>query len=426
MKKNVLLMASGLFVAAICNAQQNKTMYAVTDQTKTGYGWNMLRSFDLRSNTTSNIILNGATTAELPYAASTKKPIQDFLDANGNIIKFYLDDSGANFADPFASGVAAIALDSKHNKLFYVPMHIDQLRYIDLADNKVYHVNDKKVTGKTRNADGNNCECNVITRMTTGDDGYVYALSNDAKSFVKINTKNNKVTKLDALKDDATNASKGVTLADQQSWGGDMIATDNGEFYVISVRNRVFKINPANSIATYIKTIEGLPAQFTTNGAAVLEDGATVLLSSANYTGGYYTLDINNWKVSKLQSASETSTFHTSDLASCYVVKTTKTKYIDAITPTVVVKNDVAVFPNPALRKTGSFSVQLKDMPVGSYTIEIADQLGKVYTNRKVNVTGKNQLENMTILSNMVAGSYLVRIMNNKKEIVGNQKLIVE
>ncbi len=428
MKKNVLLMAAGLLSALTSVAQQQKKIYVVTDETQTGYGWNMLRSIDVNTKTTSDVIVNGTMAAALPYDASTKKPITDFLNSDGNISKVYFDAKSANYSDPFVTGVAAIALDTRHNKLFYAPMRIDQLRYIDLATNKVYHVNDNALTGKSASAEtAGNCECNVITRMTIGDDGNVYALSNDAKSFVKINTKNNKITRLTALQDDAANAAHNITIADQQSWGGDMVATDNGEFYVISMRNRVFKVNPANSVATYITTVQDLPNQFTTNGAAVLEDGKTLLLSSANYTNGYYTLDISNWKASKLVSATEASTYHASDLASSYVVKMAKTKYIDVVKPIVASKNEtVAVYPNPALRKVGSFNVQLKEVPTGAYTIEIADQLGKVYITRKVNVTGKNQLETMAIQTNMVAGSYIVRIMNNNKDIVGNQKLIVE
>lgn len=33
---------------------------------------------------------------------------------------------------PFATGVAAAAFDKKHNRLYYTPMFVDQLRYIDL------------------------------------------------------------------------------------------------------------------------------------------------------------------------------------------------------------------------------------------------------------------------------------------------------
>jgi hypothetical protein len=428
MKKNVILMATTLLATFVGVAQQQKMVYVVTDEIKTGYGWNMLRSIDVNSKTTSDIILNGTAAKALPFATSTKKPIADFSQNGSAISKVYFDSKSAHYSDPFVSGVAAIALDARHNKLFYAPMRVDQLRYIDLTTNNVYHVDDNVLTGKAAStATTNNCECNVITRMTIGDDGNVYALSNDAKSFVKINGKNNKITKLAPLQDDATNVAQNITIADQQSWGGDMVATDNGEFYVISMRNRVFKVNPANSIATYVATVQGLPNQFTTNGAAVLEDGKTLLLSSANYTNGYYTLDISNWTASKFASATETTTYHASDLASSYLVKTAKTKYIDAVVPVIASNNEtVAVYPNPALRKSGNFSVQLKDVPPGAYTIEIADQLGKVYLTRKVNVTGKNQLEVMAIQTNMIAGSYLVRIMNNNKDIVGNQKLIIE
>ena len=43
-----------------------------------------------------------------------------------------------------------------------------------------------------------------------------------------------------------------------------MIADNDGNLYVFSARNYVFKVNIETRVATYLGTIKGLPANFTT------------------------------------------------------------------------------------------------------------------------------------------------------------------
>ena len=130
----------------------------------------------------------------------------------------------------FGTGVAAIALDKKNNRLYYTPMFIDQLRYIDLKTMKVYFITDFGFTGiKTKAAD----QSNIVTRMTIGDDGYGYALTNDANHLLQFTTgKKTTVTDLGALVDDPGN--KTVSVHNScNSYGGDMIADDDGNLYLV-------------------------------------------------------------------------------------------------------------------------------------------------------------------------------------------------
>ena len=68
-------------------------------------------------------------------------------------------------------------------------------------------------------------------------------------------------------------ANKGVSIHNScSSYGGDMIADDNGNLYVFSARNHVFKINIESKVATHLGIISGLPTGFTVNGAAVTDE----------------------------------------------------------------------------------------------------------------------------------------------------------
>lgn len=414
MKKNVLFVALGLITAA-ANAQNNKLIYVMTDAKAEGYGWNMLRTVGVNDKTTSGVLINGGDYTSPSFDAVSKKQITNYpKDAK----------YGAEIYKPaFGYGVAAMALDAKHSRLYYVPMRIDELRYVDLNDNKVYHVQGQSITNAGNfPAD----EGKVITRMTINDDGSIYALSNDASVFVKISTKKNKVTTLGSLTDDAANAAKNISIKNQAtSWGGDMIADDRGNLYIVTMYKHVFKINADKLTALYIGTISNLPASFTTNGAAVLEDGKTILLSSATNTSAYYTVSIaNNWAATKLDGSK--AAYHGSDLASPYVLATEKAKFIEGPkdVATNVIKT-IGAFPNP-VPASGAFKVQIKDVPAGNYIIEVVDLNGKNFITKKIAVSGKNQLENLQFTQMANAGSYYIRLINNKKQLVGNDKLIVE
>jgi hypothetical protein len=77
---------------------------------------------------------------------------------------------------PFATNSAAMAYDKKHERLYYTPMNINQLRYIDLKDKspKVYYFEDEPFGAVTGMGDLNN----QVTRMVIASDGNGYALSN--------------------------------------------------------------------------------------------------------------------------------------------------------------------------------------------------------------------------------------------------------
>ena len=133
---------------------------------------------------------------------------------------------GANISQPFSTGVAALAYDRKNDRIYYAPMFIDQLRYIDLKTMKVYYVTDQSLSGQTN---ANNDNAKIISRMVIGPDGYGYAISNDATTFIRFSTgKNLIIEQLGTLVDDPANT--GISVHNGcSSWGGDIVADNERE-----------------------------------------------------------------------------------------------------------------------------------------------------------------------------------------------------
>jgi hypothetical protein len=126
--------------------------------------------------------------------------------------------------------VAAMAYDRKNNRIWYTPMFIDQLRYVDLKTMKVFYVTDNALTGMAAKSSD---QSNIVTRMVIADDGNGYALTNDGNKLIRFNTKKAIITDLGPLTDDPKN--NGVSIHNYcSSFGGDMIADDDGNLIIVS------------------------------------------------------------------------------------------------------------------------------------------------------------------------------------------------
>ena len=139
MRKNLLsgaLLLGTIGISILVQAQTDRFAFAITDLQSTGSGWNALRKLDLKTGEFTQVLLNGSDAAITPYDVSTRKAWKEIPD-----VKF------GNFMQaPFATGVAAMAYDKRNNRLYFTPMFIDQLRYIDLKTMKVYYVTDQSFT----------------------------------------------------------------------------------------------------------------------------------------------------------------------------------------------------------------------------------------------------------------------------------------
>lgn len=415
MRKNLLsvsLLMGSFILTDLCMAQNDRFAFAVTDLQQTGSGWNALRKLDLTTGEYSPVLFNGAEAAKTIFDATSKKVFTPAADAR----------VGNGMLSPFYSGVAAMAYDKKNNRLYFTPMFIDQLRYIDLKTMKVFYVSDQSFT---KNGNLNNDEGKIITRMVIDPEGVGYAITNDATSFIKFSTgKNLQITQLGSLVDDPSNG--GVSIHNRcSSWGGDLIADDAGGLYIISSRNSIYKINPETKVAKLLGYIKGLPQDFTSNGAVVTTEGK-ILVSSAVSNTAYFTVDPKSWTAVEFKTAN--GVFRSSDLANSNYLQTkarnTTPEFTSVKIAETSISSKVLVYPNPVVNN--QFTLQFGKIAAGNYKIELADVMGRVVLQRSINVQAEDQVETISIKPTIAGGVYLVKITGQDKKSVISQKLVVQ
>jgi len=402
------LLSFFLCMAGLVSAQSDRFAYAITDINKEGANWSFLRRMDLATGSFSDVLLSGNDATQLNFDAVTKKQLTAALkdERLGKL---------ANAA--FATGVAAIAYDKKNNRLYYTPMFLDQLRYVDLKTMNVYYVTNAGLTGSATKATD---QSNIVTRMAIAADGNGYALTNDGSHLVRFTTgKKIVVTDLGAVVDDPA-ANKDVSVHNScSSFGGDMIADDDGNLFVFSARNHVFKINIDTKIASHLGMIADLPAGFTINGAAV-NDNNQILVTSAMNSSTSYVIDYKSWKA----SPSAVASWRTSDLANSNLLATRK-----HIEPAKLIKTledlgntKVQLYPNPVLNK--QFSIQF-NLPEGNYIVQVTDVVGRHALQSTVYIKSKSQVESIQLPSAIQKGFYLVQVLDGNSNSVFSQKLMV-
>jgi hypothetical protein len=361
-------------------------------------------------------------------------------DGNNTVITIRKASSAKpQYDQPFATNSAACAYDKKNNRLYYTPMGIAQLRFIDLKAKspKVYYFEDEAFGVVKSRSD----VASQITRMVIGSDGNGYALSNDAKHLIQFTLKKKPViTDLGPLTDDLTNGRYSVHSS--ASYGGDMIADKEGNLYLITSARAVYKINLASKLASYIGSIKGLPRGFSTNGA-IAEGDSKVIVSSSSNTTGYFRFDLNTLQAEQISGGS--MVFNASDLANATFAFEKKDKeeekpeeVVDAkeavveavkkapapMTQEAIVKNAVSVFPNPV--REGFFKVSFADHKPGRYQIQLLDAAGKVVEMQQANINSKVQVEEFRITQKVASGNYMVKVTNEDGSYSNTSKIIVQ
>jgi hypothetical protein len=399
-----------LSLSATVFAQNDRFAYVISDPTKEGSSWSSLRKLDFTTGQYTDVIIQGNDAKTLVYDASSRKPLALTPDAR----------YGTLFHAPFSTGVAAAAYDRDRNRLYFTPMFIDQLRYVDLRTSKVYYVTDQAFTklGNMHNDEG---KC--ITRMVINPDGAGYAISNDGNTFVKFTTgKKMAITQLGALVDDPSN--NGVSIHNKcSSYGGDMIADSKGNLYIISARNYVFKVTPDTKVAKYLGHIEGLPAKFTVNGA-VVDDEGTLLVSSAVYGDAYYVVNPKTWQASVYNGVK--GVFRSSDLAnSNYLGSGTRHTTIETIPERISIYDKmIQVYPNPVT--TDQFTLQFGKVPAGEYTVELMDVMGRRVLAQNISIRAEEQTESVSLKPANAKGIYMVKILDRARASIFEKKLMIQ
>ena len=410
------LLCGVLFSTSMLNAQQaDRSAYAITDITGQTANWTYLRKIDLNTGQYSAVLLDGNDQNLKAWDAATRKQMAaPLMDARFG--------QWSNAA--FGTSVAALAFDKAHNRLYYTPMFIDQLRYIDLKTMKVYFVNGESFTGKPQKSPD---QGNIVTRMVIASDGNGYALTNDATQLIRFSTgKKAHIEDLGTLVDDPAN--KNISVHNScSSYGGDVVADDNGNIYLFTVRNHVFKVNLESRVASHLGVISGLPAGFTINGAAINEKNQ-VVVSSAVLTASFYTLDINSLKATALGSNAE---WHSSDLANSNLLvsgnkpRENKIDLISKNNPVDLIGNDkISVYPNPVTNN--QFTIQFNSLDAGNYSIQLTDVTGRQIIKQDLVVNSESQLQVMKLPATAAKGIYVVKVADAKGKTVADSKIVVQ
>ncbi len=407
------VLSASFFVSTILYAQHDRFAYAITDLSKDGAGWNALRKIDLQTGQYSDILLNGANDKTVVFDAASKKQLSLKPDAK----------YGVMLQSPFATGVAAAAYDRKHNRLYFTPMFVDQLRFIDLRTMKVYYVGEPF----TKLGSMHNDEGKIITRMVIAPDGYGYAISNDGNAFIRFSTgkKTTTIEHLGTLVDDATN--NGISIHNRcSSFGGDMISDDKGNLFILTARNNVFMVNTESKVAKYVGNITGLEQNFTVNGAVVDGDG-NLLVSSAVDGNTYYVVSPAGWKATPYKAAN--GIFRSSDLANSNFLSANRTMKPNGdiqrlIRPEEKYAKEISVYPNPVTASV--IKLQFNKVPAGNYTVELRDVLGRTVMQKKISIEAENQIQELKLNRRNANGVYMVKLFDGLNQSVFTQKLVVQ
>ncbi len=418
MKKNLpllhLLVASFLLPAASVAQQPDRFAYAITDVQQSGASWSFLRKLNLQTGEYSQVLLQGNDIHAAAFHAADKKIINSpHTDAR----------VGQWTQAPFGTGVAAAAYDRRSNRLYYTPMFVDQLRYVDLKSMKVFFADEQAFTGKaTKSAD----QGNIVTRMVIAADGFGYALTNDATQLIRFSTgKQIQITDLGSLVDDPSNKSNSVHNS-CSSYGGDMVADDDGNLYLFSARNQVYKINIASRVATHLGTMKGLPAGFTVNGAAVT-DNNRIILASATQSLPCYTLDIRSLEA--IAFPINGTIWQSSDLANSNLLISGNKKQATVMetigaTKTNGAATQIHIFPNPVTEN--QFIIRFDGLDAGNYSIQITDVMGRRVIERAVVLSFDGQVEKIKLSPSDAKGVYLIKVLDAKNNTAFSSKLVVQ
>jgi len=262
----------------------------------------------------------------------------------------------------------------------------------------------------------------MVTRMSIGADGFGYALTNDARHLIRFTTGGLPVIEdLGSLVDDPNNNGQSVHLS-CTSFGGDMIADDKGNLYLMTSAQYIFKINIESKIATYLGTLKGLPVGYSINGMAVTEKNQ-ILVSSA-VQAGYFLVDPSNWTAVAMP-VKETS-WNSSDLANSNVLRSNPTPAITQSKTDVRLlgKGSMAVYPNPA--PNHEFQLRLRNLTPGGYQLEVTDMMGRQVMSHSIQISQENSTLPILLPKGQTQGLYLIKLSGTESRESYMQKLLIQ
>ncbi len=403
-----LLFAGLLLTAGTQTFAQNNRAFAITGETKGNIGWTVVREIDLTT---------GAEIKKI-YSPTDKPTIVDARSGSRlqqtELTSFAAGNNTAIVTAPTETMVAASAYDLKTNRLFFTPMHGNELRYFDLnrGINTVFYVRNAAL----KNFAETSGEADVITRMCFGYDGYGYALTNDANHLIRFSSGDQiTISDLGQVKDGKNNT--GISIRNMcTSWGGDMIADAFGNLYIISMKGNVFKMDPKTLVADFVGQIKNIPQDYTINAAAVDVEG-NIVVGCASKTDHYFSVNLSTLEAVVLPKQQQ-EVYNASDLASCHFAYES---LVNNKTPQQV-KGTVSVYPNPAINKT--INIAFDAVTAGNHNVMLVDAGGHQVFNRMVNVNGKTNTQ-LILPKSVLGGLYILKISDVIGQELTSLKVVV-
>lgn len=419
MNFKILLSSTLLLASTSVSAQSANKAFAITSDGQQDHIWMNIRQVDLGTGQITQTLFQRSKTNFILTDVNAKKVSTPASALNGNIFQ--------SKEYPTGSMVAAAAFDRRSNKLFFTPMRVGELRWLDITiknETPQFYTVTSPVIDFGPSVD----EATHITRMVIAADGNGYAVTNDGNHFIKFTTgKKPVITDLGNLIDNEKN--NGISIHNKcTSWGGDMLADAYGKLYIISAAHQVFEIDINSRVASHLGAITGLPNNFTSNAAAVNDDGE-IVVGSANVFAGYFKLNLADLKASSIEGSDKT--YNASDLANGNLLyqkevdAARKNSLTAASLPANTFGNaDQRVFPNPVT--ANNFNVFFDAQKAGNYSITLTDLSGRVLQTEKVNVGKVQTVENIPLKSRTAKGMYFVTVVDEAKQILFKEKIIIQ
>lgn len=383
MKKSLFTLAMLAF--SVSSFAQND-IFALTGKSTQTITFQDFRSVDTRNG------ISGAT-----YLTSNDTP-----NVFSSVLNKPVSEDKKSYNNAQSVSMAALAVDSR-NHLIYMPLYSTNIYALDMKT--------KEIT-LLENHSAKNTACNLgsqFTRMATGADGNVYAVSNSGSQFLKISNENGKysVVDLGEIKDDAKNGKNSLKVMNI-GFGGDMIADSDNNFYLFSASGNVFKVSASTLNAEFIGKINGLPENYSLNGAAVDSEGNIVVASAKG--GNFYTIDLEKFQAEPLSSKLNMPVY---DLASSYLLKGKKSVPVFAqneIYPTNVTENFI--------------NIRLNNESKGNVKVQVYNTAGSLVQSQTYNNAGNS--EQRIDLNNPVSGVYVVKVSKENGKQILTKKILVK
>ncbi len=151
-------------------------------------------------------------------------------------------------------------------------------------------------------------------------------------------------------------------------------------------------------------------------------------MSSANAFEGYFRLKLSDLAATKI--AGSDIVYNASDLANGNLLLQKESDEAASFAPVTKmpvmaeINSDSRIYPNPVT--TASFKVLFDGKTEGAHTIIVTDIAGRGILSKKTNLVKGQQTETVTLTRKPTKGTYMVKVLNDKQQLVMTEKLIIQ